>query len=229
MQEQAARQALLVLPGLTADRPKLDFLARFFSEHTTYVVYVADIPRRRGLEGCAHWLDGYLQRVVQPDRYQGLQVLAYISGGIVLRRLWATWSTRRLARVVYVRSPIQELTLRVLRERYGRLMLWLLRGQLTLDVAATDMRRLGYPGTISGQGLIIETGVSRLARSLGVGPERVPGVSWEPDQLLPGADDVIRVQESHDEVYTSPGVLGQALQFFEHGRFWDPMTRTAKG
>ena len=219
MQEQTARQALIVLPGLTADGQKLEFLSRFFSAHSPYAVYVPHIPKRRGLRACAHWLDRYINGVVEPGRFEAVQILAYISGGVVLRQMWATRPIERLTRIVYVRSPIQELTLQTLRQRYGRLLLWVLRGQLMLDVAAVDLHRLCYPPATSGQGLIIETGVSQLARSLGVDPALVSAGSWDSDTLLPGADDVLRVPESHDEVYTSAGVLGAALDFFTQGRF----------
>ena len=219
MQEQASRQALIVLPGLTADRQKRESMLRFFSDNTSYAVYVAGIPNRRSLNACARWLDHYLANVVGLQRYQAVQVLAYISGGVVLRHMASTRPIEYLANVVYVRSPIQELTMRTLRKRYGTFLLWVLRGRLLLDVAAADLEQLAYPSTLHRQGLIIETGVSRLARSLGVSADRVPKESWEPDRLLPGADDVIRVPESHDDVYTSESLLGNALHFFTHGRF----------
>lgn len=229
MQEQTARQALIVLPGLTADSHKLQALSRFFSEHTSCAVYVPNIPKRRSLDASARWLGRYLDRVVTPRRYQAIQVLAYISGGLVLRQMWASRPIEQLAHVVYVRSPNQEFTLQVLRKRYGRLLLWVLRGRLMLDVAAADLQRLGYPPAMSGQGLIIETGISQLAESLGVHPGLVPDRDWQPDSLLPGADDVIRVRESHDEVYTSPTVLGQALHFFRDGRFGESNPKVMNG
>jgi hypothetical protein len=229
MQEQTARQALIVLPGLTADRQKRESMFRFFSENTSYAVYIANIPNRHSLKVCVKWLDDYLTRVVGPGRFQAVQVLAYISGGVVLRHMASSRPIEHLANVVYVRSPIQELTMQVLRRRYGRFLLWVLRGRLLLDVAAADLERLAYPSTLYGQGLVIETGVSRLARSLGVSAERVPTESWEPDGLLPGADDVIRVPESHDDVYTSESLLRNALHFFTHGRFQASETSAVNG
>jgi len=229
MQEQTARQALIVLPGLTADRQKRESMFRFFSENTSHAVYIANIPNRRSLKACAKWLDDFLTRVVGPERYQAVQVLAYISGGIVLRHMATSRPIEHLANVVYVRSPIQELTMQELRRRYGPFLLWVLRGRLLLDVAAADLERLTYPSTIDGQGLIIETGVSRLARALGVSAGRVPTEYWEPDKLLPGADDVIRVPESHDDVYTSESLLGNTLHFFAHGRFQASETNAADG
>lgn len=227
--EQTSRQALIILPGLTADRQKRDSMLRFFSDNTSYAVYVAEIPNRRSLNACARWLEYYLVHVVGPQRYQAVQVLAYISGGIVLRHMATTRPIEYLANVVYVRSPIQELTMQTLRQRYGTFLLWVMRGRLLLDIAAADLEQLSYPSTLCRQGLIIETGVSELARSLGVSAERVPKKSWEPDNLLPGADDVIRVPESHDDVYTSESLLGNALHFFKHGKFLSSETSAVNG
>jgi len=222
MQEQTRKQALIVLPGLTADKEKRDSMLHFFAENAPYTVYVPNIPKRRGLKRCALWLGAYLDQVVRPERYDGIQVLAYISGGFVLRQLSSSHPIQQVEHTVYVRSPIQELTLQQFRERYGYLPLWLLRGQLALDIVALDQENLEFPPAVSGQGLIVETGISKLARSMGIGPEQVPTEAWETDALLPGANDVIRVPESHDDVYTSTSVLGQALHFFTHRRFRKP-------
>jgi hypothetical protein len=201
-------------------------MLRFFSEHSTYAVHVADIPNRLSLDGCAEWLGGYVDREVQPRRYRSVHILAFISGGLVLRRIWPAQPITNLSRLVYVRSPIQELTLQRFRERYGRFILWALRGRLALDVAGTEADHLAWPTGNEGKGLIIETGISQLARSLGVGRADVPSACWAPTRLLPGADDVLRVPQSHDEVYTSNSVLEAVLHFFGCGRF-APLQRTA--
>ena len=219
MKAETQQQALIVLPGLTADKAKRDSMLHFFADNTPYAVYVPNIPKRRGLKRCARWLGAYLDRVVRPGRYDGIQVLAFISGGFVLRQMSSDHPIRHLQHAVYVRSPIQELTLKRVRERYGRFVLWALRGRLALDVAGTDPERLEWPVADAGQALIIETGVSQLAGSLGVGPIDVPAASWDPTRLLPGADDVLRVPESHDENYSSPPVFEAVLHFFGFGRF----------
>lgn len=229
MEERTEKQVLIVLPGLTADRGKREFMLRFFSQDDSHAVYVANIPRRRGLSACALWLDGYLTAVVRPEHYHAVNVLAFISGGIVLRRMTVSRPIVNLSRVVYVRSPIQELTLHLLRERYGAPLLWILRGQLMLDVAAVDMEGLGYPSPTYGHGLIIETGISGMARSLGVGAEDVPTESWAPNGLLPGAEEVIHVPESHDDVYTSESLLAAAQHFFTHGSFHQSGGNLVKG
>jgi hypothetical protein len=219
MQWPTSSEVLIVLPGLTVDSRKREFMYSFFSENTSYMVYVPNIPKRRSLKSCASWLSGYLARIVRPERYQAVHVLAYISGGIVLRHMTIKHPVVHLSRVVYVRSPIQELTLQLVRERYGGLLLWILQGQLMLDIAAANMDEPEYPLPASGHGLVIETGVSRLARSLGISAESVDAGTWDSNRLLPDAKDVIRVPESHDDVYTSPSLLGATQYFFAHGRF----------
>lgn len=226
MQGPTASEVLIVLPGLTADSRKREFVSRFFSENTSYMVYVPNIPKRRSLKACASWLGDYLARVVRPELYQAVYVLAYISGGIVLRQMTVSRPIEHLSRVVYVRSPIQELTLQLVRDRYGGLLLWILQGQLMLDIAAANMEEHEYPSPAYGHGLVIETGVSRLARSLGVDAESVAVGSWDSNRLLPDAEDVIRVPESHDDVYTSPSLLGATQHFFVHGRFQESEKRT---
>lgn len=219
LRERTRKQALIILPGLTADQTKRDSMLHFFAENAPYAVYVPNIPKRRSLKRCAQWLAAYLDQIVRPERYQGIQVLAYISGGFVFRQMSSSRPLRHLEHAVYVRSPIQELTLEQFRARYGYLLLWMLRGQLALDIVALDQDHLEIPRTVSGQGLIVETGISKLAQTMGISREQIPAGAWEPGALLPGASDVIRVPESHDDVYTSTSVLGQALYFFAHRRF----------
>jgi len=218
-QGRTRKQALIVLPGLTADKAKRDSMLHFFAQNTPYAVYVPNIPKYRSLKRCAEWLGAYLDRIVRPERYHGIQVLAFISGGFVFRRMSCSRPIPQLEHAVYVRSPIQEMTLERFHERHGSILLWILRGQLALDILALDQEQLGFPPASSGQGLIVETGISKLARSMGISRERVPPAAWEPDTLLPGANDIIRVPESHDDVYTSISALGQALYFFTHRSF----------
>jgi hypothetical protein len=194
-------------------------MGHFFADNAPYAVYIPRIPKRRGLRKCAKWLGSYLGRVVRPERYEAIHVLAYISGGFVLRQLAAGRPIQHLQHVIYVRSPIQERTLAKVRQRYGSLLLWAISGQLALDVVALDVKGLGFPIAASGQGLIVETGVSKLARSIGVAADQIPKADWDAPALLPNADDMIRVPESHDDVYTSESLLGQTLHFFSCHRF----------
>ena len=229
MQALTRKQALVILPGLTANRDKLLYMERFFAENTTYAVYIPRIPKRRGLKMGTKWLATYFRREVQAERYDAIDVLAYISGGYILRNMAVSQPLQRLQHVIYVRSPIQERTLTQIRARYGYLSLLLMSGKLALDVVALDPGSLDYPVTTAGQGLIIETGISNLALSIGIDRSQIPATEWDPATLLPDANDVIHVPESHDDMYTSPYVLKQALHFFDHDRFQQPSVNSIGG
>jgi hypothetical protein len=108
---------------------------------------------------------------------------------------------------------------RLLRERYPAVLLWILRGRLLIDMADKNADRLPYPISTDTQGLIVETGVSKLARHLSVSAEDIPKEHWRPESLLPGVDEVLFVPESHDEVYTSAALLRNMLHFFLYGKF----------
>ncbi len=212
-------QPLVVLVGITATRRSRRSIARFFDLNSSYRILVPPLPLRRGLRSSAGWLERYLTENVRAQDSAPIHVLAYIAGGAVLRCLAAAARLPQIARVLYVRGPVQELVAAAMIRRYGRLLAWLLGGRSMLDLADGWPRSLPFPAAPGGQGLMIEEGVSRLAHFLGLGVDSVPPAGWDPASLLPNVDAVLRVPESHDEVYTSPTLLGAALRFFEQGRF----------
>ncbi len=212
-------ESLLVLVGITATGSKRRGLARYLNAHSAYRVYVPAIPFRGGLRLCTHWLARYLAQTVRPQENDPLHVLAYIAGGALLRGLAAADRLPPLARVLWVRGPVQERVAATLVARYGRLLAWLLGGRSLIDLADGWPRPLPFPRSAREQGLMIELGVSSLARRLGLERGDVPAEGWDPAALLPGAAAVLRVPESHDEVYGSAALLEAALHFFGHGRF----------
>jgi hypothetical protein len=216
---QGPSEALLVLVGITATRRSRTSLSSFFAGHGAYQTFVPRLPLRRGLRPSARWLERYLARTVRTQERGPLHVLAYIAGGAVLRCLAESARLPDLARVLYVRGPVQELVPAAMVRRYGRLLARLLGGRSMIDLADGWPAALPLPRVLGEQGLLIEQGVSSLARSLGLGPESVAAASWDPERLLPGAHAVLRVPESHDEVYTSQRLLAAALDFFRSGRF----------
>lgn len=211
--------SLLVLVGLTASRASRRGVARFFQSGSRFHTYVPPLPLRRGVRASARWLERYLAQTVCARESGPIDVLAYIAGGAVLRCLAASVRLPELARVVYVRGPVQELVPAAMVRRYGRLLARVLGGRSMIDLADGWPQRLPFPSASGEQGLIVEEGVSSLARSLRLGTDSVPAAAWEPARLLPVASAVMRVPESHDDVYTSPALLGCALRFFERGRF----------
>ncbi|KPK05229.1 MAG: hypothetical protein AMJ64_12045 [Betaproteobacteria bacterium SG8_39] len=212
-------ESLLVLVGITATGRSRYRVARFFKQHGTYTVWVPAIPYWRGLRSCTRWLERFLAQTVRLQEGEPIHVLAYIAGGALLRGLAAADRLPPLARVLWVRGPVQERVAAKVVARYGRLLGWLLGGRSMLDLADGWPRSLPFPHSAGEQGLMIEEGVSWLARRLGLGPDDVPPEGWDPAQLLPGAHAVRRAPESHDAVYSSPALLASALHFFQHGRF----------
>ncbi len=67
--------------------------------------------------------------------------------------------------------------------------------------------------------MMIELGATFMAKDLGINEEDIPPEAWDPELMLPGADDVIRVPESHDDVFSSPAFLSVASRFFASGKF----------
>ena len=126
-----------------------------------------------------------------------------------------------MGRVVYDRSPIQEEVPRALVGKYTWFLLSLFKSQMIADVAGKWIYRLPYPASMGEQGLMIELGTSFMARDLEINEEDIPPEAWDPELMLPGADDVVRMPESHDDVFSSPAFLSVALRFFETGKFAD--------
>jgi len=219
MPAQGPGGALLVLVGITATAHSRGSVLRYFAGHDAYQTFVPRLPLRRGLRPSARWLERYLARTVRTQERGPIHVLAYIAGGAVLRCLAGSARLPDLARVLYVRGPVQELVPAAMVRRYGRLLARLLGGRSMIDLADGWPAALPLPRALGEQGLLIEQGVSSLAHSLGLGRDSVPAAGWDPQQLLPGAHAVLRVPESHDEVYASPRVLAAALEFFRDGRF----------
>ena len=219
MSAQGPGPSLLVLVGITATARDRRRLSRFFAGQGDYRTFVPRLPLRRGLRPSARWLARYLERRVRPQERGPIHVLAYIAGGAVLRCLAASAPLPDLSRVLYVRGPVQELVPAAMVRRYGRLLARLLGGRSMIDLAYGWPAELPFPRAPGGQGLMIEQGVSSRARALGLGPESVAAAGWDAQRLLPGASAVLRVPESHDEVYASPGLLAAALEFFRRGRF----------
>jgi hypothetical protein len=219
MSVQGTSDALLVLVGITATRRSRRSLLSFLAAHGAYQTFVPRLPLRRGLRPSARWLERYLARTVRTQDRGPIHVPAYIAGGAVLRCLAGSARLPELARVLYVRGPVQELVPAAMVGRYGRLLARLLGGRSMIDLADGWPAALPLPRVLGEQGLLIEQGVSSLARSLGLGTDSVAAADWDPQRLLPGAHAVLRVPESHDDVYTSPRLLAAALEFFRHGRF----------
>ncbi len=215
----SAKQALVILVGITADEMKRNSVGRYFERNSGYDVFVPDMPQRFGVRVCSWWLRRYLRDTVQVDTYDRVSFLNYVSGGIIFRRELSRRPLANIGRVVYDRGPIQEEVPRALVRKYTWFLMSLFKSHMIADVAGKWIYRLPYPLSMGEQGLMIELGTSLMAHDLGINEEDIPAEAWDPEFMLPGADDVTRRSESHDDVYSSLAFLSFALRFFETGKF----------
>ena len=212
-------ERLIILVGVTADAEKMACVKAYFEQHFEGVTILPKMPQRRGIQHCANWLVNFLRRERLLADMSKIHFLNYISGGHVFRLAAQEIGKSRIGRVVYVRGPIQEMVPRALIRRYTWPLIRLTQGKMVTDLAGRHLDSLpSYP---MGQaaGLIIETGTSELASSLGLNPASVPEAAWNPEALLPGATDVLRIPESHDQVYGTEAVLGAILSFIRTACF----------
>ena len=213
------RTALVILVGITARRTQRRHLRSCYSAGGNLDVHLPYIPFALGLTFCRWWIASYLRWRVFGRDYVVIHFLNFIGGGYLFRALGRELQGQPIGRIVYVRSPIQEEIPRILAGRYGRLGLTLVGGRMMADLSTTWISRLPFPRAGGEKGLIVETGVSRLARSLGLERSRLPDSAWAAGTLLPGADDVLEVAASHDEIYDDDEVLAGVLTFIANGRF----------
>ena len=212
------QEALIVLVGITAGHRDRDHVSRYFLQNSNYDVFVPALPYRRGLRDCARWFSRYLETTVIPTRYASLHAVAYIAAGPLLRYLPAR-PEPLFERMVYIRGPFQERVAGRLIKRIGRTLAGLLMGRSMIDMVDGLPASLPQLRQSRHEGLIIELGRSWLARLLGIRAADLPADAWTPAQLIPTAEAVLHIPESHDDVYTTDRVLAAALHFVRNGTF----------
>jgi hypothetical protein len=217
-QDPVRREALIVLVGITAGRRARDRARDLLTHGGEYDVFVPALPYRAGIAKCAGRLRRYLREAINPARHSAVHAIVYIAGGVVLRRL-PSESVPPFERMVYFRSPIQERVARTMVRRFGRTLSGWLGGRAMVELANGLPGAPPTPPLCREQGLIIEMGRSRLARLLGISAADVSAEEWMPERLLPAATAVLRIPESHDEVYASERVLRAAMHFIREGEF----------
>jgi hypothetical protein len=211
--------ALVLLPGITADRRKRSELEHYFRTHTACDVHLPRLWQACGLSFCAWQLRRYLRRRVAPAGYGQVHFLCYISGGFILRKAVARQPPGNWGRVVFVRSPLQEQVPPRIVARYGKLLTTLRLGRMVVDLAGPAKDGLPELRTGRDVGLVLEQGVSRLAATLGVRPGDYEALAAAGQFEPPGCRAVLRTRESHDDVYTSEALLGRIANFIGSGSF----------
>ena len=100
----SAKQALVILVGITAGEMKRTSAGRYFERNSGYDVYVPNMPKRFGVRVCSRWLRRYLRNTVQAGTYDRVNFLNYVSGGIVFRHELSRRPLANIGRVVYDRA-----------------------------------------------------------------------------------------------------------------------------
>ncbi|MEJ1934919.1 hypothetical protein WDZ92_32380 [Nostoc sp. NIES-2111] len=212
--------ALVILVGVTANRQKTGSIETRFRQATPFTVVCPRLPQRLGFGICAFLLRRRLQRMSASGRFGAIHFVNFISGGYLFRRVIPECGGLPLGRVVYVRSPIQELIPPALARRLSRPGLLLVGGATMLSLAdPSTLARLSWPSGGGEKGLVVEQEPSELARKLGLTRASTLPRDWDPEILLPDASDVLPLAVSHDEVYDSPELVAQASSFLARGRF----------
>jgi hypothetical protein len=213
------RDALLVLVGVTAGVAERRHLHAALEDRQSFAVYLPALPFRLGLQACSRFLLDYMRKRILSRGHSAIHVLSYIGGGYVLRLAAPSPKEFPFGRMVFVRSPLQELVPRRAVERWSAPLVWLVKGKATTDMAKEDIMRLPLPEVGTERGLIVEMLPSAMARSLGLEQHAVPPSAWDHATLLPGATDAIGLEVSHDETYTDPALIEQVRAFITTGRF----------
>lgn len=215
------RPILLVLPGITADAAKLATLRYTLEADGRFRVRIPSLRQGLGLAWCARSLSRHLHHHILPEAQGPIHVLAYISGGFILREAARRASLPPFGRILQVRSPLQEQVPVRLRKRHGALKLGLARGRMAVQLGALTLDRLPPLPEAELRALVLERGCSRLARELGLAPDNLD-THWQDlrERLAEQPFDQLHwVDQSHDEIYTDAGFLRNACAFFATGAF----------
>ena len=210
------KEALIILPGITATPEKQAFVKKFFCEHTDYDVYLPRLWQNLGIRGAARQLQRFMDRHAG---YERVHFLTYISGGFILRYMLWRRPLPNIGRLVHVRGPIQERVPGLVILKHGRLAAFMIKGLMMFDLSAPWRNEIPFATTSHPQGLVIEKGVAKLAAELGLKADDFDRLRNGPEFKIPAADDTWLAAESHDEAYTSEALLGRMVSFFKTGKF----------
>lgn len=211
-----SKEALIILPGITATPEKQTFVETYFRAHTDYDVFLPGLWQNLGIRGAARQLQSFMDRHAG---YERVHFLTYISGGFILRCMLWHRPLPTIGRLVHVRGPIQEQVPELVIKRHGRIAAFMIKGLMMFDLSAPWRNQLPFAMTQHPQGLVIEKGVAKLAAELGLKAEDFDRLRNGPEFKIPAAAETWLAAESHDEVYTSEALLGRMVSFFKTGKF----------
>ncbi|WP_374087590.1 hypothetical protein [Methylomicrobium lacus] len=211
-----AKEALMILTGITADASKKAHVLDYFRGNTEYEVFLPRLCQFCGIDWSARQLAWFLERH-QIGRYSRCHFVCYISGGFILRQALSVKPIANVGRVVYLRSPFQEAVPERVIEQLGSIAAAFSNGKMLFDLASRDKDRLPVIG--AEEGVILEKGVSAMAAQLGIRADQFEVYRHREAFCLPPAKAVFCTELSHDDVYTSDALLARIAAFLESGSF----------
>jgi len=204
-------ELLVVLPGITATRRQCRQGEEFLKEHSQFDVLYIRFGMRWGTERCASHVAQQLVSI--QDHYKKIHFLNFIRGGMAFLTFLKDASVPNLGNVIFDRGSAAEQIAKKLSAVFGPLTP-IIFGLGVEDVANWEPNHwqwLAPDGCRTG--VIIERGISRIARFLKITPHQF---------VFPECfcyDEFCQIPEIHDDVYTSADFLLKSIQFFETGSF----------
>jgi len=211
-----AKEALVILTGITADASKKAHVLDYFRDNTEYEVFLPRLCQFCGIDWAARQLAWFLARH-KIGRFPRCHFICYISGGFILRQALSVKPIANVGRVVYLRSPFQEAVPERVIEQMGSIAAAFSNGKMLFDLAARDKDQL--PVIHAEDGVIVEQGVSHMAAQLGIRADQFDAYRHREAFCLPPSKAVFYTELSHDQVYTTDALLARIANFLESGRF----------
>jgi len=211
-----AKEALVILTGITADASKKAHVRDYFRDNTEYEVFLPRLCQFCGIDGSARQLAWFLEWH-KIGRYARCHFICYISGGFILRQALSVKPIANLGRVVYLRSPFQEAVPELVIEQLGSIAAAFSNGKMLFDLASRDKDRL--PVIQAEDGVILEKGVSNMAAQLGIRADQFDAYRHREAFCLPPSKTVFCTELSHDQVYTTDALLARIAVFLKSGGF----------
>ncbi len=215
--------ALLVMPGFGTFKTRWDAFAHGFTQLGPYDIYLPDIFRRQSIDTCAAALGAFIHEH-QLERYETLHVFNYILGAWVFNRYVNANPLPNLSRVIYDRSPVQDLAPRAIVENIP-LGPRVVVGRALADLAYAPYEPLQQPGVTVG--LMIENGVVGTMRPFRQWVLAQRPLTWDVAQFNQPHDDYCYMPLDHDGMYHFYDVFTEQVgHFFKHGHFMESARRT---
>ncbi len=224
-------EAILVLPGVGLKKKTIASIQEFgaSANQAGFDLYLADYQSRASIDAGVEELQHFVTKQ-ELGRYQEIHVFAYILGGYTFNRYQQNYPLENLGKVVYDRSPLQELAPQLGITGWTKLPAWLAIGPVLNDLAATPYTPLPQPHD-SKIGLIIENRATPFLRARKHRALEIAGPpSFDPASFGQPYDAVIHVPFNHEEMYQRLDVIGpELLHFLEHGTFTPDAAKTPLG